>query len=152
MLLDLAVYTVDLARLLLGDPVRVEARGTLRANGVDEDETLALTFGNGARALLDTSLVARLPGTATVVGSRGHALLSPTFHAPTQLDLVVAGTEPEQHRIADRNQGFVGELEEVARCVREGRRQSDIAPLSDTLATLRVLDTARRLLDRQAPH
>jgi predicted dehydrogenase len=144
--LDLGVYTVDLARLLLGDPSSITATGTLRPNGVDEDETVHLTFPSGAQALLDTSLVARYPGTATLVGTRGHALLSPTFHAPTRLDVVVTGQEPEVHELAERTQGFVGELEEVARCVREGRRQSEVAPLSETLSTMRVLDEVRRQL------
>ena len=149
-LLDLGVYTVDLARLLLGDPTGLTAIGSLRENGVDEEETLQLSFAGGAHALLDTSLVARLPGTATIVGSRGHALLSPAFHAPTRLDLVITGREPEEHLLGNRTAGYVGELEEVARCLAAGLPQSDVNPLSETLATMRVLDRARELLALQA--
>jgi predicted dehydrogenase len=145
-LLDLAVYTVDLARLLLGDPSAVTATGTLRADGVDEEQTLHLRFPSGAHALLDTSLVAKLPGTATVVGTHGSALLSPTFHAPTRLDLALRGQEPEVHELSDRRAGFVGEIEEVARCLREGRRDSTVAPQAQTLATSRVLEQARQQL------
>ena len=145
-LLDLAVYTVDLARLLLGEPLHVGATGTLRPNGVDEEETISLEFPGGASALLDTSLVAQLPGTALLVGSRGTAQLSPTFHAPTRLELTVTGREPEVHELENRSQGYVGEIEEVARCVAAGLGQSTINPLSETVSTMRVLDQARRLL------
>lgn len=141
-LLDLGVYTVDLARLLLGEPTTVAATGSLSASGVDAEETVHLTFAGGAHAQLDTSLVARLPGTALVVGAHGCAELGPSFHAPTRLRLHVAGAEPEEHTIADRSLGFVGELEEVARCLSLGLRESTVNPLSETLGTLRVLDAA----------
>ena len=146
-LLDLGVYTVDLARLLLGDPDRVEATGSLVATGVDAEESLHLSWAGGAHALLDTSLVARLPGTALVVGTAGTAELSPSFHAPTRLRIELTGAEPEEHLLEHRTAGFVGELEEVARCVAEGRIESDVLPLTETVATMAVLDEARRLLE-----
>lgn len=144
-LLDLGVYVVDLARLLLGTPGRVEAVGSLAPTGVDAECSLALSWESGARALLDVSLMATLPGNAVLVGSRGWAELSPSFHAPNQL-VVQTGPERQVHEVADRRAGFVGELEEVARCVAAGRVQSGVMPLAETVATMRVLDRARALL------
>lgn len=146
-LLDLGVYTVDLARLLLGDPVHVSARGSLAATGVDAESTLLLTAAGGAHAVLSQSLLTRLPGTALLVGGTGWAELSPAFHAPTRLTVQRAGTEQEVHEIPDRSAGFVGELEEVERCLAEGRVESDVMPLSATTGTAVVLDEARRQLD-----
>lgn len=141
-LLDLGVYTVDLARLLLGDPSRVDATGSLAATGVDAESTLALTWPSGARALLDQSLLARLPGTALLLGTRGWAELGPAFHAPLLLRVQTDGEEREE-RSEDRQAGFVGELEEVARCVAAGRTTSDVLPPSESVATMRVLTEAR---------
>jgi len=145
-LLDLGVYTVGLARLLLGSPTQVETTGSLTPSGVDRESTVTLCFDSGARALLSQSLVSRLPGNAVVVGDRGWAELSPSFHAPTRLVVQVDDEPPVEREIADRNAGFVGELEEVARCLAEGRTESDVMPLSETVATARVLDEARRQL------
>ena len=142
-LLDLGVYTVDLARLLLGDPVQVQARGSLGATGVDAESTLLLTASGGAQAVLSQSLLTRLPGTATLLGSRGWGELSPSFHAPTRLTVQVGGEEPELHEIPDRKAGFVGELEEVERCLAEGRAESDVMPLSASIGTATVLAEAR---------
>jgi predicted dehydrogenase len=144
-LLDLGVYVVDLARLLLGTPSQVEATGSLAPTGVDAECSLALSWDSGARALLDVSLTAALPGTALVVGSRGWAELSPSFHAPNRL-VVQTGPEQQVHEIPDRRAGFVGELEEVAAAVAAGRTQSEVMPLAETVATMRVLDEARALL------
>jgi predicted dehydrogenase len=145
-LLDLGVYTVDLARLLLGDPDTVEATGSAAQTGVDAESVLSLGWRSGARALLTQSLVARLPGTALVVGSRGWAELGPSFHAPTRLVVHVRGGEREEHAVDDRQIGYLGELEEVARCLADGRRESEVMPLADSVGTMRVLDTARRLM------
>jgi predicted dehydrogenase len=145
-MLDLGVYTVDLARLLLGDPSRVEATGSMSQTGVDAESALLLTYPSGARALLDTSLTAWLPGTAVVVGSNGSARLGPRFHAPTRLQVDVTGAPPADRELEERTSGFVGELEEVARCLAAGRTESTVMPLSESVATMRVLDQARRLL------
>lgn len=145
-LLDIGVYTVDLARLLVGDPIGVAAHGSLAATGVDAESSVLLSFDGGAHAVLDQSLVARMPTTAVLFGSRGWAELRASFYAPTQLVVQVGDDEPVEHTLPDRRAGFVGELEEVARCVREGRRQSGLMPLSESVATMRVLDEARRQL------
>ena len=144
-LLDLGVYTVSLARLLLGEPTGWTVTGSATSTGVDAESTLALEFAGGARALLDQSIVAELPGTAVLVGSAGWAELSRPFHAPTRLVVQTAG-EPVEHALADHRAGFVGELEEVAHCRAEGRAQSDVVPLQETVATMRLLDQARSRL------
>lgn len=145
-LLDIGVYTVDLARLLLGEVVDVRARGSLSPTGVDAESSLVLTAAGGATALLDQSLVARMPTTAVLSCSRGWAELSASFYAPTRLVVQVGDREPEVHEIPDRRAGFVGELEEVVQCLQEGRTESEVLPLAETVATMRVLDRARRQL------
>jgi predicted dehydrogenase len=144
-LLDLGIYPVSLARLLLGTPTELTVAGSLGSTGVDAESTLALGFPGGARALLDCSLLADLPGTALLVGSAGWAELSRPFHAPTRLVLQTGG-EPVEHLLDDSRAGFVGELEEVARCRAEARSQSDVVPLEETVATMRVLEQARTAL------
>lgn len=145
-LLDIGVYTVDLARLLLGDVVDVQARGSLAPTGVDAECSLILTTASGAAALLDQSLLTRMPTTAVLFCSHGWAELSASFYAPTRLVVQVGDDEPATHELPDRRAGFVGELEEVARCLREGRTESEVLPLAETLATMQVLDRARRQL------
>lgn len=144
-LLDLGIYTVDLAQLLLGTPTAVEGRGSLAPTGVDQESSLVLSFASGARALLAQSLVADLPGTAQVVGTHGWARLGPRFHAATEL---VVETEAGRQELAidDAWAGYVGELEEVARCRAAGLMESPCMPLSASRTDMRVLDEARRAL------
>lgn len=147
-LLDIGVYPVDLAHLLLGPPAQVTATGSLAPTGVDAEATVTLGWEGGAQALLETSFRVPLPGTAVIVGSAGHAELGPSFHAPTRLVVECGGAGPETWTVPDRNAGFIGELDEVARCLAEGRLDSEVHPLSATLATMRVLEQARRQIAR----
>ena len=156
-LLDLGVYVVDFARLLLGEPDGLLVGGSLAPTGVDAEARMLLSWDAGAQAALDVSLLRRLPGTATVVGSLGTAELGPSFYAPTELVLSdgVASVDghhggPARFTLDDRRAGFVGELEEVARCVAAGRTESAVMPLAESLATMRVLGRARTLLDASA--
>lgn len=144
-LLDVGIYLVDLARMLLGDPVAIEAHGSLADTGVDAECTLSLSWATGAQALLDCSLTTALPGTALVVGSSGWATLGPSFHAPLSLQ-VSRGGELSEHENADRAAGFRGEVQEVARCVEVGRRESAVMPLQESIGTARVLHEARSRL------
>ena len=146
-LLDLGIYTVDLAQLLLGTPARVEVSGSLAPTGVDQESSLLLTFAGGARALLAQSLVADLPGTAEIVGTRGWARLGPEFHAATEL-VVQTEAGRSEHSVGDAQVGYAGELEEVARCRAAGLTQSPRMPLGASLIDMRVLDEARRALRR----
>lgn len=142
-LLDLGVYTVDVARLLLGRATLERVTGSLAPTGVDAESTLTLSFPGGAVGLLSQSLNATLPGTALVVGSRGWAELGPAFHAPTRLVVQVDGGPPQEHTVADRAAGFAGQAAEVARCVAEGAGESPVHPLDGTVETMRVLQQAR---------
>lgn len=144
-LLDVGIYAVDLARLLLGDPDHLEARGSLAPTGVDAESTLALGWASGARALLDCSLTTQLPNVAVVVGSRGWASIGPAFHAPTSLRVQTGGAVVHTQN-PDREAGFVGEVDEVERCVAAGLAESDVVPLSGSLAAARLLDAARSQL------
>ena len=122
-----------------------DAMCALAPTGVDQESSLVLSFAGGARALLAQSLLADLPGTAQVVGTRGWARLGPAFHAAAEL-VVATADGRQEHALDDPRCGYAGELEEVARCRAAGLTQSPRMPLSASLADMRVLDEARRAL------
>lgn len=149
-LLDVGIYPVDLARLLLGDPLSIRASGNLTGTGIDTDVGMLLTFAGGARALLEASIVHAPPAAAVVTGNLGSAVLGPVFHAPTSLVVEVGGKRVE-HTQPDRFAGFRAELRELARCVAQGRGASEVVPLDATIGTMRVLDEVRRQLQARGP-
>lgn len=70
--LDLGVYTLQLALLLFGNkPNTIKAAGHLNSEGIDESMSCVLTYPGGKTACLSTHGVIDLPNTALIIGSKG---------------------------------------------------------------------------------
>ncbi|TFV88649.1 Gfo/Idh/MocA family oxidoreductase [Blastococcus sp. CT_GayMR20] len=141
-LLDLGVYVVSFAQMLLGTPSRVTAAGSLFPSGADAEASLLLDHGDGRSAALMTSLRNALPGQARVFGTTGWIDVPPRFHHPHTIVLHRAGAEPETITRAPLGAGYAHELIEVSEGVRAGRSESAVMPLADTLAVQTVLGEA----------
>jgi predicted dehydrogenase len=145
-LLDLGVYVVSFAQMLLGTPERVVAAGSLFPSGVDAEAALLLDHGDGRTATLTTSLRNALPGQARVFGTTGWIDVLPRFHHPTDFVMHRGGAEPEAITRRPVGQGYAHELIEVTEGVRAGRTESAVMPLADTLAVQTVLGEAAEQL------
>jgi len=141
-LLDLGVYVVSFAQMLLGTPERVVAAGSLFPSGADAEASLLLDYGDGRSATLMTSLRNALPGQARVFGTTGWIDVLPRFHHPTTIVLHRAGAEPETITRPTIGAGYAHELIEVTEGVRAGRSESAVMPLADTLAVQTLLGEA----------
>ena len=84
-LLDLGVYTLSLAQMILGEPDTVTGHLSVGPTGVDEHAVLALGYPSGAVASLTSSLRSRGPNVAMIVGSEGRITLPGPICAPTRL-------------------------------------------------------------------
>ena len=145
-LLDLGVYVVSFAQMLLGTPQRVVATGSLYPTGADAEAGILLGYDDGRTATLLTSLRNALPGQARVFGTTGWIDVLPRFHHPDTIVLHRAGAEPETITRPRSGAGYAHELIEVTECLRAGRTESAVMPLADTLAVQDVLGQAAEQL------
>jgi predicted dehydrogenase len=145
-LLDLGVYVVSFAQMLLGTPERVVATGSRFPTGADAEATLLLDYGDGRSATLTTSLRYATPGQARVFGTTGWIDVLPRFHHPETIVLHRHGAEPETITRTPLGAGYAHELIEVTECVRAGRPESPVMPLADTLAVQTLLGQAAEQL------
>jgi predicted dehydrogenase len=145
-MLDLGVYVVSLAQHFLGDPTSVSASGSLAPTGVDVEAGLLLGYDDGRAAALLVSLRNPTPGRARLHGTEGWIEIPPRFHHPKSFVLNRKGHEPETFELPPLGVGYSHELIEVTQCLREGRTESSVMPLADTLAVQRVLNEASEQL------
>ncbi|SDO25183.1 Predicted dehydrogenase [Streptomyces sp. cf386] len=145
-LLDLGVYPVSFAQLLLGEPSDVTARAALSAEGVDLQTGALLSWESGALASLHCSIVGGTATSASVTGSGGRIDVPNGFFFPDRFVLHRDGRDPEEFT-ADPADGPRGSLRheaaEVMRAVRAGETESPLVPLDGTLAVMRTLDAIR---------
>lgn len=141
--LDLGVYLVSFSSLVLGRPDAVVAIGSFTDTGVDAQATIVLRGRDGRQAHLYTTLEARTPTGAVVVGSRGTVEVGSPFYLPPRLTVRRHGEEPtaraefSQHVPED---GLCFEAAEVARCIDAGLTGSPLMPVGETIAIARTLD------------
>ena len=145
-LLDLGVYPVSFAQYLLGAPDRIDVTGSLAPTGVDWEVGLLMAYEDGRAATVLGSLRHQTPGAAAIFGTGGWIEIPPRFHHPSRIVLHRAGQEPEEIVRPPLGAGYSHELIEVTECLREGRTESSVMPLDDTLAVQRILNTASEAL------
>ncbi|MFI6013939.1 Gfo/Idh/MocA family protein [Streptomyces sp. NPDC051243] len=145
-LLDLGVYPVSFAQLLLGEPSDVTARATLSAEGVDLQTGALLSWDGGALASVHCSIVGGTATSASVTGSGGRIDVPHGFFFPDRFVLHRDGRDPEEFT-ADPADGprntLRHEAAEVMRALRAGETESPLVPLDGTLAVMRTLDAIR---------
>jgi len=145
-LLDLGVYPVSFAHLLLGEPSDVAARAVLSDEGVDLQTGALLCYDSGALASVHCSIVGGTATQASVTGSRGRIDVPYGFYYPDRFVLHRDGRDTEEFT-ADPADGprasLRHEAAEVMRALRAGETESPLVPLDGTLAVMRTLDTVR---------
>ena len=141
-LMDVGVYTVSFASMVLGTPDRITGMATMGETGVDELAGMLLGHPNGSLATLSTAIRVNTPHTATVNGTDGRITLHTNWWKPTKMTISRGGKD-EVIEASIEGSGFNYEAAEVGRCLREGKLESDIMPLDESLAIMRTLDTLR---------
>jgi predicted dehydrogenase len=152
-LLDLGVYPIAFAVDLLGPPVEVTALGRLTDTGVDGHVSLVLDYGGKALAVLDTTLWTKTPTTAVVSGTEGSIEIDGDFYAPNVVRLRKAdrGRTVVEEWGGPIDNGFQFEAAEVARCVADGKQESERMTWASSRAVIGVLDEARRQVGVRYP-
>ncbi|MEV0566283.1 Gfo/Idh/MocA family oxidoreductase [Dactylosporangium sp. NPDC050588] len=141
-LFDVGIYPVTFAHLFLGAPSSVQAWARMTAGGVDENTGILLGYDSGALAALTCSLVGDSARRATVTGTTGRIEVAREFFHPSGFT-IWRGGEAETVDLPFEGAGYHFEAAEVHRCIREGRTESPLVPLSETLDILTVLDVVR---------
>jgi len=139
-LLDVGIYPLTFAHLILGEPVGIAAGGTLSDAGIDVSGGATLTYASGAVASIAWTQVAHSDNRASVAGDAGLVEVPARFHHPTlfthwhddQLDTI---SEPVTGR------GYAHEIEEVAACLRAGATESALLPLDETVSIMGQMGT-----------
>jgi predicted dehydrogenase len=141
-LLDLGIYPIQLSYFALGRPDRVVADGVVGETGVDEQVAAVLHHPQGGLGVVKAAIRVGMSCTARISGTDGWVGLPAFMHCPDSLEVgTIGGTE---HIDATwEGEGLRFQVDEVHRCLAEGRTESAVMPLDETLAIAETLDTIR---------
>lgn len=143
-LLDVGVYPISFACMLLGRPIEATGLATIGETGVDEQAAMVISFHEGRIASLACGTRARSQNEASIIGTQGRI----TLHAPWWIPRSMTITRPDQQDeaidVPFEGNGYNYEAAELMRCVRAGVIESPMLPLDESLDVMRTMDTLRR--------
>lgn len=142
-LLDVGVYPISLASLFFGRAQAVASQAHLGETGVDEQAAMVLKYDAGRLALLACGVRTETPMEAWLLGTEGKIHLHHPWYRGGPLTRMIKGKDPETITPPTAENGFIYEVEEVGRCLRAGRTESDIMPLDESLAIMETMDDIR---------
>jgi predicted dehydrogenase len=142
-LLDLGVYPISFAFMVLGPPETVTSTAHLGETGVDEQSAYLFRYADGAIASLYATFQARTPNDGVVTGTTGRVRVPDSLNNPTCVTLQRQGEEEQTVCEPRKGQGYQYEAEEVMRCMREGRLESETMSWEESLAIMRTMDEIR---------
>ena len=142
-LLDVGVYVVSFASLFMKTaPTGIVSMAHLGETGVDEQSSMILGYDGGRMAILYTAIRTNTMHEARIIGTEGSIYL-PSFWNTTTAVLKRPGQEDEVVEIPHLANGYCYEIQEVNRCIREGRIQSDRMPWDESISIMETMDEIR---------
>jgi predicted dehydrogenase len=142
-LLDLGVYPVSFASMILGRPDRIVAIIEPAFTGVDGQTSMLFGYASGAHAVLTCTSEARTPTRAAIVGTDARIEIDGDFYTPSSFALIRRDGTASRFAQPHRGRGLRHEADEVARCLREGLLESPLMPLDETISIMETMDAVR---------
>jgi predicted dehydrogenase len=139
-LLDLGIYPVSFASMILGTPKRILTLADAAFTGVDAQTSMLFGYENGAQAILTCTSSARSATRASIVGTEARIEVDGPFYAPTSFTFIPREGEPVRYDEPHEGRGLRHQADEVARCLREGLLESPLMPLDETISIMETID------------
>ncbi len=138
--LDVGVYPLFLSLLLLGSPNEIKALSHLAHTGADTVTNALLMYRSGAVAHIHSSIVSDSVKEAHIIGTLGKIIIQSPWHKSEKVTLRLNSGEVKEFNFPHSGNGFEFQIEEVVRCLRAGKTESELMPFSLSLLMAEVSD------------
>ncbi|PWL39071.1 gfo/Idh/MocA family oxidoreductase [Flagellimonas aquimarina] len=140
-ILDIGIYPIFLAYLLLGKPKQISASSNFHPNGTELQTSMIFQYEK-AQAILYSGLTSTSEMKAEISGSKGEVFINPRWHEADSYTLV-KNEESQLIDLPKQGNGFVYEIEEVHKCLGAKKLQSELWSHQNSLDLAELLDTVR---------
>jgi len=150
-LLDLGIYPVSFAHMVLGPPARITATGVLTQKGVDSQTSAILDFENGAQAVVTTTLTTSTPCRATIAGTLGRIEIDRTFYNPANMRVILRDGTITEYPNTYKGHGLREQAAELERMVRNAEIESPVLTHKMSIEIMQTLDEIRNQIGLRYP-
>lgn len=143
-LLDVGIYPITYVIHLMGKlPNQISSTAYLGQSGVDEMNTISMRYDEGVIADLSSAVTVNSGKDAVIIGNKGKIVVPNFWMADSAQLYDENGVMIDSCSLPHKMNGYEFEAEEVNHCIREGKAESDIVPLKDTLDIMKIMDDLR---------
>ena len=150
-LLDLGIYPVSFAHMILGNPSKITSSAVFTDKGVDAQTSMIFDYASGAQAVLNTTMIEQTPCRAVVAGLHGWLEIDRTFYNPASMRVVLNDGATTEYPSSYIGHGLREQAEVFKQLVTSGQQQSQILNWQDTVDIMKTLDQVRSQIGLKYP-
>ena len=144
-LLDVGVYTINFALMVFGNKIKkIDSTCVKTKKGVDEQNSITLTFDDGKMAVLNSTMSALTNREGVINGDKGYIVVkninNPESITVYSLDRKVVKTIKVPKQIS----GYEYEVISCADAIRNKKLECKEMPHEDIIRVMNIMDTLRR--------
>jgi predicted dehydrogenase len=143
-LLDLGIYPISFAHMVLGTPQKITATASFTDKGVDAQTSAIFDYASGAQAVLSTTLSAKTSNTATISGDLGRIEIDTVFYTPTSVKVIMHDGSITEYANQYQGHGLREQAQYFSEIVERGEKESSLLTLDETIAIMDSLDEIRK--------
>lgn len=144
-LLDVGIYPLTFATIVLGYDIQYLSTSVVKlASGVDAQESISLTYSNGAMANLYATMLANTDRRGVIYGTEGYIVVDninnfEAFHVYDAHHNCIKEIECDK-----QISGYEYEVEACKKALEEGKLECDEMPHALTIRMMQIMDSIRR--------
>ncbi|MEL6989797.1 MAG: Gfo/Idh/MocA family oxidoreductase, partial [Bacteroidota bacterium] len=148
-LLDIGVYPIFLAYLIMGKPRHIVASSIKHETGADLQTAIRFDYPQGY-ANLFCSMQAQTDMQAKICGPKGAILIPDRWHQPNGFTLM-QNYGKEHFDLPKLGLGYSYEIQEAQVCLQEGKIESDLWTHQNSIDLISICDEIRELINLKYP-
>ena len=138
--MDVGIYPISLAAIILGEPSSIKSFSKLTETGVDEYANIMMQYPDGQTSNVLSSIGFNTFIEAGIIGTKGRIKIDQPWFKATDFDLILNDGKIEHFSIPHLSNGFEHEIMDVINCLDGGLLQSNKVPHQLTLTTSNIMD------------
>ena len=146
-LLDLGIYVVSFAHMVLGSPKEIIAKSLFTSEGVDAKTSMIFKYSNGVIANLSCSMYDSQPNRAVISGEKGWIEIAHTFYAPSTVTVNLIERENLSYMKPYKGHGLREQAIELENCVNNRIIESSKIPHNESIAVMKSMDKIRQKIN-----
>lgn len=143
-ILDTGIYNIFLSLLLLGKPKSFSAIAGLSDQGGDNSCSYTFRYDKDTLSVMYSSFLANPGVVAEIHGTKGKIYLGHLWFCPGNVKVTYNDGSEKLFEFEVKANGYEYEAEEVAKCIRAGKKQSDLWSWNDSIEMITVMDSIRK--------